>query len=230
MSVFDYLTSGVFWMTLATGIVGPTVATAMLVWLGKTWMTSRIQSSVNDIYKEKEQHRQADLNLQLETHKARLLQELEGWKLGYQKALDQNRVQFSRLHADRADAIRELYKRLVVVEHAVGVFVAPLRIEGSNGDRRHEEVFKAFNEFSVFFVHNRIFFTESDCDLIEKLRMVALEVFVVYDGARMESDPDGRRDRFKAYQTMAEKFEPLRKQLEGEFRATMGLVIESASR
>lgn len=236
MNVWDYLTSWEFWRTLGAGLGGGVVATAILVWLGKTWMTQRIQRSVDDVYKAKEQQRQAEYNLALETHKVNLAREMEGWKAGYQKALDENRIRFSRLHVDRADAIRQLFVRMVTVEEAVGAVVNPVRLKAGNEEKLREEMKKAFTDFAQYFTQNRIFFLPADCERIEKLREIARKAYIDYTTYEILPEELEAKDkiaerqlRHTAYEAMTKEFPALRKSLEAEFRAAMGFVEPGTS-
>ena len=237
MSLWDYISSWEFWRALGAGVGGAVTATALLVWLGKTWMTQRIQRSVDDVYKAKEQQRQAEYNTVLETHKAHLSRELEGWKAGYQKALDENRVRFSRLHADRADAIRQLYLKLVTVEEAVGAVVNPVRLRSDGEEKLREDMKKAFTDFAQFFTQNRIFFSTEDCECIEKLREIARKAYIDYttfevlpEELEVKDKIAERQLRYKAYEAMTNAFPALRKRLEDEFRAAMGFVEPGAAK
>ncbi len=107
-------------------------ALAVIVLVGRTWLSEKIKHHVEDTYKVKEQQRQAAFDESLEKRKTELSKELEGWKAGYQKALDESRVRFSKLHEDRAKAIKGLYQRLVLAEDAIRAFVAPLKFAGQN--------------------------------------------------------------------------------------------------
>ncbi len=109
----------------------------------------------------------------LEKYRAKLAQELEGWKAGYQKALDENRIRFSRLHLDRARAIKKLYARLASAEDALTHFVA----QPEDG-RLREDAQSRRVEAANFYQRNRIFFTEAECKLIEQCTDWNLEAFI----------------------------------------------------
>jgi hypothetical protein len=196
---------------------------------------------VEDTYKAKQQQRQAEFDQALEKRKAELSKELEGWKAGYQKALDENRIRFSKLHEDRAAAIKDLFRYLVVAEEALGAFTNPLKYAGQNEDHMREEARKTFNEFALFFTHNRILFTEANCQLIEKIRDTAKNAyfdFTEYDDIASTLTPatiaaappsdtildERRKKQREAYKSMTGEFRTLRKRLEREFRAAMGMV------
>ena len=232
--MWEFVTSAEFWKAIATGLGGAATATLILVWLAKTWVGERIKRDVEDTYKAKEQQRQAEFNQALEERKSELSKELEGWKAGYQKVLDENRVRFAKLHEDRVAAIKELFSRLVLAEEAVGAFVNPVRGIHDDEQKLQDEARTAYHEFSVYFTNNRILFTEANCLLIEQIRNKAKDAysdFTAYgsipDARDIEARKQWRASRKAAYESMTGEFQKLRKQLEGEFRAAMGMVEEA---
>ncbi len=160
----------------------------------------------------------------LEKYKAKLKEELEGWKAGYQKALDENRIRFSRLHADRARTIRRLYVRLVAVEAAVNACVP----QGGNETARCAAT-GALGRFKTFLDKNRIFFTESNCkrmdELYDKLLAPYLEVTSFDDVPPHDTRAlqDKREAQRRAFDQMRTVVPELRRQLEKDFREVLGM-------
>ena len=106
----------------------------------------------------------------LEERKSEISRELEGWKAGYQKVLDENRIRFSKLHEDGATAIKELYGLLVLAEEAMQVLVSPISLGPRNEEELRNNAQKAYDGFSTFFTHKRILFSEANCKLIDEIR------------------------------------------------------------
>ena len=228
--MWDYMNSPDFWKTLLSGVCGAGAATVILVWLGKTWIGERIKRDVEDTYKAKEQQRRAEFDRALEERKAELSRELEGWSAGYKKALDENHVRFSRLHEDRATAIRDLYSHLIKAQTAVASLVFPARFDRVDEEKLRREAHEMFGKFCAFFNENRIFFTEADCVLIDKLTDIvrgAYVDFMAYDDKPNCLNPADQQMRrklqSKAWEAMKEGFLPVRKQVERELRAAMGM-------
>jgi len=231
MSFWDYIRSADFWTALFSGMGGTVVAIILLRFFCNAWLRRRIEGSVNDVYKAKEQERQAAYNTALETHKSHLAKEMEGWKTGYQNVLNECQVRFSRLHADRADAIRQLYVRLVKLEETLRAFVTPSYLVDNRGDKWLAEIRKVFFDFDQYFTQNRIFFSPTDCLCIDDLRKIAEKAYMDYtiyevvpEELEVEDKIKERQLRYKAYLAMTEKFPALRINLEREFRAAMGFV------
>ena len=166
--------------------------------------------------------------------------ELEGWKAGYQKALDENRIRFLKLHEDRVTAIKELYGLFVLAEEAMRVLVSPISLGLRNEVELRSNAQKACDDFSTFFTHNRILFSEANCKLIDRIRETVKNAFSEFtvDDDIVSSSPafdasdesiqdfigtQRRTSQKKARESMTGEFQTLRKQLEGEFRAAMGM-------
>lgn len=218
-----------FWTSLWTAVVTSLSLVTILAWLAKQWIGARIEKDVNDTYVKKQQERKAEFDVALEEKKQLLSRELEGWKAGYEAVLDENRIRFTRLHADRADAIRELYVKLVRAEQAIREFTRPMKMPSENENGLRSSAANAFDEFVDFFQENRILLTEDDCDLIVEIRDVARSAildYTTYDGEvslEKEYRIDRRQRRFKAYQSITKDFARLRERLERDFREAMGM-------
>ena len=156
----------------------------------------------------------------LEKYKAKLKEELEGWKAGYQKALDENRIRFSRLHADRARTIRRLYVRLVKVQDNVWKCVSQ---SGKNQEWNSDSATTLMN-FKKFFDCNRIYLTEEVAEQVDSIFEVAqsahLEVTTFNDVPSHDTRAlqDKGEAQKRAFERMRKVFPELRRQLEKDFR------------
>lgn len=238
MSLWGYIASLEFWRTVGTGLGGAAVAALILAWFGKTWIGARIKRDVEDIYDAKQQQRQADFDRGLEERKSELSKELEGWKAGYQRALDENQIRFSRFHAEQADAIKSLYARLVRMERKLRELVNPLQFVPEDQEARKEfhanqrrEFIEAFIAFRDFFEESRIYLSPEVCGQLDTVLDTAHSVYVdftVYDEDKDDLDGEGRKQRTRlridAHKTMTDQFPSLRQELEDEFRTAMGMV------
>ena len=80
-----------FWSTLSISVTGSVLLSGILVWLCREWISARLRKSIQHEYDVK----------------------LEGFKAGYQKVLDENRIAFSWWHEKQAEALQEIYAMLV---------------------------------------------------------------------------------------------------------------------
>ena len=78
------------WKILLSSMGVSTLVSVISVWLFKEWISARLKKSIQHEYDVK----------------------LEGFKAGYQKVLDENRIAFSWWHEEKAKAIKEIYSNL----------------------------------------------------------------------------------------------------------------------
>lgn len=214
------------WQIIVSSIGGSVVLTTILGFLLREWVSTRIRKSIEHEYATK-----------LARMKAELDGKLEGMRAAYRKILDENQIRFSQFHSDRADATKTLYQRIADMEAAVGAVVA-LHQHGDEDVRteRKKAAAQAAEELLNFFSRSRIFFSKSDCDLIEKLHGTAQESFVnytTYDNVPvMENNDrsDQRERQYKAWQTMQGDFQDVRKSLETQFRRALGFTGDDEAR
>lgn len=211
MTAWEHITG------LAEGIGGGVAAVTAAAWLLRTWLGRKIQHQVEDAYKAKEQERQAAYDRTLADHRSKLSQELEGWKAGYQKAIDENRIRFSKLHEERATAIKRLFFHLANLEIATQCYAAEILQHCTADEQCKKRVEKALTEFAGFFGENRIFFTENDCKLIER---ITAAVQTGYFGSMNPMDSHEFRQAMTA---IKDNVPDLRRTLERDFRTAIGL-------
>lgn len=78
------------WVTVSSSIATSTIVCSVLVWFCREWISARLKKSIQHEYDTK----------------------LEGYKAGYQKFLDENRITFSLWHESQAKAIKETYSEI----------------------------------------------------------------------------------------------------------------------
>lgn len=213
------------WETLLTGVGTWVVLIIPVGWVLKMWLETHLKGSIKAEYEAK----QIELKAELQGH-------LEGVRAGYQRFLDENQIRFSRLHADRAAAIKELYTRVAALENALSVMVHPVQPSSNGIQNTHKQTaLKSYTELQNYFCENRIFFSEEDADVIEKLLETAEKVFCDYTTYDQSSDTtprdkeDQRQLRLESYNAMCHQFPPLRASLEKHFREALGLVEAQVS-
>jgi hypothetical protein len=208
------------WQVIVASLGGSTMLTLALAFLLREWISTRIKKSIENEYKVKQMELKAELD-----------GKLEGTRAGYKKVLDENQIRFSRLHEDRANAIRELFKRLVNAEENIGDAFSPRHLTSDEKWTALRRAQAAFNEFCTFFTQNRIFLNDKDCELVEALRDTAKGAYIdftTYDvsGVALDDASSMNRQELKraARKTMVGEFLQLRLRLEQEFRTALGLV------
>jgi hypothetical protein len=168
------------------------------------YLKRKTEADIADTYKKKEQERQAE-------HQ----RELEGWKAGYVKALDENRIKFARLHEERMQAIQEVYGQLRELEICTAHFERFFFNQDSDRFQHDfERANDAFNKVRAFYRCNKILFTQTDCklidDLLEQVKISFFECFVINgETPNVASDV-----QMNAYKRMTQAFPNVLLQLE----------------
>lgn len=78
------------WGTVLSSVIVSAIGCSALGWLCREWISARLRKSIQHEYDVK----------------------LEGFKAGYQKVLDENRIAFSWWHEEKVKAIKEIYNDL----------------------------------------------------------------------------------------------------------------------
>lgn len=106
-----------FWTTLGISVTGSVLLSGILVWLCREWISARLRKSIQHEYDVK----------------------LEGFKAGYQKVLDENRIAFSLWHEKQAKALQEIYIILVECQEK---YINYFEIENTNTSKLIQEAKK----------------------------------------------------------------------------------------
>jgi hypothetical protein len=209
-----------FWGTLWTSLGGGAVASAVVAFLAREWISTRIRKAIEHEYQVKEMKLKGQLD-----------GELEGLRAGYKKVLDENQIRFSRLYAEQADAIKTVYQLLVDLESKMKTFVNPLQFAPKDPqkaaeffDQQHKDATDSYNECNTRYRKLRIFLPERVCQDIDKLLEIARKAYT-------ESRQDERDPEVEPFDAMRGPFQSIRKQLEDRFRELLGLLpgIESVA-
>ena len=156
--------------SIVTTVISTTVIIGILGFIGKAFITKFFDGVV-------------------EKYKSQLNHNLEEFKSKNQSLLEENKIRYSRLHEDRANIIRDLYKRLLDLESKINAYVysseavsrksSPI-IEISDevieqSKRNYEESINQLSDELIFgFLNyveeNEIFFNEDLMQCLNKLK------------------------------------------------------------
>lgn len=211
-----------FWSVVLSSVGGSVALNLALAFLLREIISSRLKRAIDHEYKIKEALMKAELDGKLHAAEA-----------ATERLLDEHKTRFSKLHAARANAIKQLYRSLITLEEEVGAAIRPFRSAGTTAadeEKQRHAASVAYSNFSRLFTKNRIYFTEHDCGLIEKLRDQAKKAYIDYTTYDVLPDEtmdvkeriEERKLQAEAYKAMVESFPKLRQELEKEFRKTLG--------
>lgn len=157
---------------------------------------------------------------------AKNLQELEGFKAGYQKVLDENQIRFSKWHDAQADAIKELYKKLAQMKIALRHMVSPVKffppgVDSKEQIKKEEELFLELHESSHrFYEENKILIPEKHICKLEKLYDEVLSSMRSY-GKSKNAGPKSSFEFAEQASDFAKSMEIILDDLRKDFRAIL---------
>lgn len=200
-----------------------TLVSALLVYTLRQWISTRLRTSIEHEYRARETQLKAELQ-----------KELEGYRSGYQKALDENLIRFARLNAEQAQATKRLYSRLARLQSAMHFMTALFKEGVSTKDieeraRKHrDDVAQTHRDCREFFEENRILFPDDICDDTDRLLDEAARLYIDYSCSEEFTEGGARMGKFHRERELNEKVrqelaEMLRR-LEVRFRSILGVV------
>lgn len=87
----------------------------------------------------------------------------------------QNEIKFNRLHEDRAQAIKELYGKIVHSRRMCNVFIKEVKIQSKSSIKMIEPVLNANLDFIEFADKNAILFSKEVYNLVNELEITILK-------------------------------------------------------
>jgi hypothetical protein len=138
-------------------------------------------------------------------------------------------VRFSRLHEEQANAIKELYARLVKAESAIQHAADPMR-EPESYPAGLQIAAESGNRFRNYFSENRILFSEELADLVDSIWLKLKEAYCGIEDWHdaLDSPPPNRAlgspDRIAIARKILKTDLPvLKSKMETEFRQILGV-------
>ena len=193
------------WQEIIQFLGGATVFGAVIAYLGKTAIDAYVAGRV------------------------------EAYKGELQRTTAEHSVRFQRLHAERAEVIKEFYAKLALLDEALASTLARFQVAVDTPlAEKVQTLSKHFNETREYFVPRRVFFEESTCLMVEKVLGLARGIF--FDITAYEIDPKHPQYKYdpsilkerhefweKARASHENDFTSLKQSLEDEFRKLLGI-------
>ncbi len=150
-------------------ISGPAI---LLVLAGLVWGKKLIEYFFDETIEIKKD----ELKQNLENHKKNIEQENRNFQHQLDTKLNEFNIQFSKLHVDRAEVVKNIYAKLIELQSAMFVFTRRMHgvIHDSEKEskERADRLNKALFDFISYYSPNRLYFNE---DLAEKLDKIKAE-------------------------------------------------------
>lgn len=115
---------------------------------------------------------------------------LEEYKLEKQKIIEENKIRFTKLHEERAEIIKVLYKKLVIMQDYINIYVNAIKNGQCNSDTFNQSranVIKSIPDFMRYINRNRIFFDEDILFSIDEIEAIASMIINTYEGVYSDS-------------------------------------------
>lgn len=158
-------------------------------------------------------------------------QSLETYKADLKNATIEHEIRFAQLHTDRAQIIRELYRKMVDMQRSMRSLMNPMQwVNEPTQDKKMETAQKAANEFIHYYQKNKIFFKEEICIIIDEVVKMIFDAWVKYttfgDMAFLTPTMIESRSRklLDAYGIVTDKVSEIAKKIENEFRGLLGVI------
>lgn len=203
--------------------------TGLAYFLLKEYLIKKITSSVEHNYHIKLEAFKYKLNHQYDV-------KLQETKMELDKKISEHQVQYSKLHIDRSESLKQIYLQLLVLEekllHLTSIGQGP---EWVNDVTREAETETQLNRFRDLTNKNRIYFEVTLCNVLDGISNesthIISEMRAARSGGRRE-DQTGRYDNsenspFKRWLKLGErvtdKIQGARLGIEREFRKILGV-------
>ena len=135
-------------------------------------------------------------------------------------------IRYEKLHAERAEVIKNIYGQLIDLSRSFQVFVKPVRdFNEPTSNEMERFAFKAYNKLSLFHDRNKIFLEKQIAEKIDDL----LNSFVDAGWKFQESQElkaegkSGVAERIAAWKIISGKIPAIREEIETEFRKIIGV-------
>jgi hypothetical protein len=154
--------------------------------------------------------------------------DLEKFKNNLEKEAFSYRVRYEKMHLRRAEAIEEIYRRMVKTYRAFRSYVHPMQSSKESQEAKGGEVAKIANDFSDYYEENRIFIDEDLAQKIDKLSDVFRKVWGEFETYRFgEKLKQPYFEGYKnAWETISKETPIIKKEIENEFRKIIGIKDE----
>ncbi|MDA3799753.1 MAG: hypothetical protein PF692_11810 [Kiritimatiellae bacterium] len=202
-----------------TAAGGTGAAIAVCIWPITIWLKKKIEADVQSKY-----------DVALKNLEAKNAKELEGFKAGYQKVLDENQIRFSWYYSEKAQVIKELHEWLCKLNISLDLFtqiymseLSKMKKDGTidkaelsvKDKERLEQIKIAGVKVEGLLTLNAIFFEPEMLERIQHLSEVVREIAVKRIVVMSEDDI------MKVRQSFVEQYKPIIDELRNKFRAIL---------
>jgi hypothetical protein len=169
------------------------------------------------------------LSKNVESHKSELNKSVEQYKSEIQRELQLHQIRNNKLHNDRTEVIRVMYKNLILMEHWLHQTFWPAKyIGGLSLEERAWKADDAVGVFGIYYSENKIYFSKDTCNLFDKLMECSLKIVLdMRQSLADKTNEGGIRQKevwHDSWNAIDSIIPSLKSQLENDFRQLLGVI------
>ena len=150
--------------------------------------------------------------------------DLEKYKSNLEKESFKYKTRYEKLHAERAEVIKELYKKLIKAQRSMRSLIAPLQLSGETPiDTKTKIAHEDANDFLFYFSVNRIFLEKI---LIKQIDKIVVSLRDAWEGFNLSTADPSKKDLEmwrEAWKQINEEFPRTEELIENRFRKILGI-------
>lgn len=155
-----------------------------------------------------------------------LAKDLEKFKADLSIEAIRFRIRYEKLHSERAEAIKEVYKKISKTYRAFYSYMCPLQLAGEPSEEEKSK--KATNEANAlidYYEENRIFFEEEVAKEIDSLLQNFRDAWRQFGYSRYKTGENYRdvEEWDKAWKKISEETPKIKELIENKFREIIGI-------
>lgn len=151
---------------------------------------------------------------------------IEKYKAELEKENLVHKTKFETLHIERANVIKDVYKKIVDVQITFESLINPLQLAGEpSKEEKTKTAAAAFNAFGKLFDENRLFFTETTAAKIQELRKEFFEIWNKWQLVNELRDSGTKhiKEWGEAWERTRNKIPTIKNEIEEKFRDIIGV-------
>jgi len=148
---------------------------------------------------------------------------IELYKAQLEKENTKYRITYEKLHTERAEVIKEVYKKLVLTYEDIYSYTCIFQAAGEKSEvEKRSMAAGTFNDFSRYYEQNRIFFNEELAKKIDRFRDESKKILYDFSITR-EYDRNNAEKWSKIWLKVKDDIPVIKIDIENEFRKLIGI-------
>jgi len=152
--------------------------------------------------------------------------DLEKFKSDLEKEAIQFKIRYEKLHSERAEVIKEVYKKIVRTNRSFHSLMNPMQWAGEpTEEEKGKKAASEINSLVDFYEENRIFFEEKLAGEIDELLKKFRDPWIQFDYSKYKTESKHKdvEEWNKAWKQISEDIPVIKKLIEKRFRDIIGI-------